>query len=88
MESARSNTRAEQTRILAAMIQLFPLGLDVLYAVDYTGEIDNFNESQWTIKCKNRDVIEGIVFMKIKYKEAGMEFKCFHNRGHPERGKR
>ena len=29
--------------------------------------------------------MEGIVFMKIKYKEAGMEFKCFHNRGHPER---
>jgi hypothetical protein len=86
MESARSNTRAEQTRILAAMIQLFPLGLDVLYAVDYTGEIDNFNESQWTIKCKNRDVIEGIVFMKIKYKEAGMEFKCFHNRRHPNYG--
>jgi hypothetical protein len=23
--------------------------------------------------------------MKIKYKEAGLEFKCFHNRGHPER---
>jgi hypothetical protein len=23
--------------------------------------------------------------MKIKYKEAGMEFKCFDNRGHPER---
>jgi hypothetical protein len=32
--------------------------------------------------------MEGIVFMEIKYKEAGMEFKCFHNRGHPERGKR
>jgi hypothetical protein len=26
MESARSNTRAEQTHILAAMIQLFPVG--------------------------------------------------------------
>ena len=26
---------------------------------------------------ENRDVIEGIVFMKIKYKEAGMEFECF-----------
>ena len=25
--------------------------------------------------------MEGTVFMKIKYKEAGMEFKCFHNRG-------
>ena len=23
--------------------------------------------------------------MKIKYKEAGLESKCFHNRGHPER---
>jgi hypothetical protein len=29
--------------------------------------------------------MEGIVFMKIKYKEAGMKFKCFHNRGCPER---
>jgi hypothetical protein len=49
MQSARSNTRAEQTHILAAMIQLFPVGLDVLYAVDYTGAISNFNESQfWT----------------------------------------
>ena len=28
--------------------------------------------------------MEGIVFMKNKYKEAGMSFKCFHNRGHPE----
>ena len=29
--------------------------------------------------------MEGIVFMKKKYKEDGMSFKCFHNRGHPER---
>jgi hypothetical protein len=43
MELARSNTRAEQTHILAAMIQLYPVGLDVLYAVDYTGAISNFN---------------------------------------------
>jgi hypothetical protein len=90
MESARSNTRAEQTHILAAMIQLFPAGLNVLYAVDYTGAISNFNESQfWTstqwINCENRDVMEGIVFMKQKYKTAGMSFECFHNRGHPER---
>ena len=48
MESAQSNTRAEQTHILAAMIQLHPVGL-VLYAVDYTGAISNFNECQfWT----------------------------------------
>ena len=58
MQSARINTRAEQTHILAAMIQLFPVGLDVLCAVDYTGAIDNFNESQfWTatqwINCEN-----------------------------------
>ena len=33
---------AEQTHILAAMIQLFQVGLDVLYAVDYTGAIRNF----------------------------------------------
>ena len=33
MESARSNTHVEQTYILAAMIQLFPVGLDVLCAV-------------------------------------------------------
>jgi hypothetical protein len=89
MESARSSTRAEQTHILAAMIQLFQVGLDVLYAVDYTGAISNFNKSQfWTstqwINCENRDVMEGIVFMKQKYKEEGMSFKCFHNRGHPE----
>ena len=69
MESARINTRAKQTHILAATIQLFPVGPDVLYAVDYTGAISNFNESQfWTstqwIKCENRDVMEGIVFMK------------------------
>jgi hypothetical protein len=61
-----------------------------LYAVDYTGAIDNFNESQfWPatqwINCENRDVMEGIVFMEIKFKEAGMKFKCFHNWGHPER---
>ena len=29
--------------------------------------------------------MEGIAFMKTKYKEAGMKFKCFHNREHPER---
>jgi hypothetical protein len=29
------------------MIKLFPVGLDVLYAVDYTGAIENFNESQF-----------------------------------------
>jgi hypothetical protein len=36
-EYARSNTRAEQTHILAAMIQLFETGINVLYSVDYTG---------------------------------------------------
>ena len=25
--------------------------------------------------------MEGIVLMEIKYKETGMEFECFHNRG-------
>ena len=69
MESARSNTRAEQTHILAAMIQLLPVGLDVLYAVDCTGAIDNFKEVQfWTstqwINCENRDAMDGIAFMK------------------------
>ena len=72
------------------MIQLFTVGLDVLYAVDCTGAISNFNECQfWTstqwINCENRDKMEGIVFMKQKYKKEGMSFKCFHNRGHPER---
>ena len=43
-EYARSNTRAEQTHILAAMIQLFETGINVLYSVDYTGAIDNFSE--------------------------------------------
>ena len=38
-EYARSNTRAEQTHILAAMIQLFQTGINVLYSVDYTGGI-------------------------------------------------
>ena len=33
-EYARSNTRAEQTHILAAMIQLFQTGINVLYSVD------------------------------------------------------
>jgi hypothetical protein len=60
------------------MIQLLPVGLDVLYAVDYTGAIDNFTDVQcWTstqwINCENRDVLGGIAFMKLKCKEAGME---------------
>jgi hypothetical protein len=81
----KQHTPAEQTHILAAMIQLFSVGLDVLYAVDCTGAISNFNESQfWAstqwINCENRDVMKGIVFMKQKYKEEGMSFKCFHNR--------
>ena len=42
-EYARSNTRAEQTHILAAMIQLFETRINVLYSVDYTGAIDNSN---------------------------------------------
>jgi hypothetical protein len=29
--------------------------------------------------------MKGIVFMKQKYKEEGMSFKCFHNREHTER---
>jgi len=72
------------------MIQLFPVGLDVLYAVDYTGAIDNFNEAQFRtstqwINCENRDAMEGIVFMKTKFKEAGMAFKYFHQSGEPRR---
>ena len=63
---------AEQTHILAATIQLFPVGLDVLYAVDYTGAIDNSNEAQfWTstqwVNCENRNAMEGIVLMNTKY---------------------
>ena len=27
-----------------------------------------------------KHVMKGIVFMKQKYKEEGMSFKCFHNR--------
>ena len=88
-EYARSNTRAEQTHILAAMIQLFQTGINVLYSVDYTGAIDNFNECEkWTqtewLNCENKDVMEGIMFMKSKYKKAETLFECFHNRGHPE----
>ena len=88
-EYARSNTRAEQTHILAAMIQLFQTGINVLYSVDYTGAIDNFNECEkWTqtewLNCENKDVMEGIMFMKNKYKKAETLFECFHNRGHPE----
>ena len=57
-----------------------------MYAVDYTeATLANRNSGLLRNGLENRDVIEGIVFMKIKYKEAGMEFKCFHNRGHPER---
>ena len=90
-EYARLNTRAEQTHILAAMIQLFETGINVLYSVDYTGAIDNFSEcveldtkTQW-MTCENKDVMEGIMHMKIKCKNAGMIFECFHiNRGHPE----
>ena len=32
--------------------------------------------------CENKDVMEGIMHMEIKYKNAGMIFECFHNRGH------
>jgi hypothetical protein len=78
-EYARSNTRAEQTHILAAMIQLFETGINVLYSVDYTGAINNFNECEkWT--CENKDIMH----MKVKYKNADVKFECFHNRGHPE----
>ena len=78
MQSARSNTRTEQTHILAAIIQLFP-GTRCFFAVDYTGPIDNFWTSTQWINCENRDVMESMVFMKVKYKRAGMEFECFHN---------
>ena len=90
-EYARLNTRAEQTHILAAMIQLFETGINVLYSVDYTGAIDKSanvweldTKTQW-MTCENKDVMEGIMHMKIKYKNAGMIFEWFHiNRGHPE----
>jgi hypothetical protein len=56
-EYARSNTRAEQTHILAAMIKLFETGINVRNgrddSVDYTGAIDNFNE------CGNGRQING-----------------------------
>jgi hypothetical protein len=73
------------------MVQSLPVELDFcVYAVGYTGAIDNFNDVQyWTstqwINCENRDVMEEIAFMKAKYKEAGGGFKFFYNRGHPER---
>jgi hypothetical protein len=90
MESARSNTRAEQTHILAAMIQLLPVGLDVLYAVDYTRAIDNvkrcsFGPPRNGLTVKTEIQWKAFAFMKLTYKEAGIEFKCFHNRKHPER---
>jgi len=70
-------------------MHLFPVQLDVLYAVDYTGPIDNFNNVQsWTssqwVNCEHRDAMEGTAFMKTKCKEAGRKFEYFHNRRHPE----
>ena len=35
-------------------------------------------------RVKTKTFMEGIMYMKIKYKTAGMIFECFHNRGHPE----
>jgi hypothetical protein len=60
------------------MIKLFETGINVLYSVHYTGATN-----QW-MTCENKDVMEGIMHMKIKYKNAGAPFECFHNRGHPE----
>jgi hypothetical protein len=34
--------------------------------------------------CENKDVMEGIMHMKIKFKNAGTLLECFHNRGHSE----
>jgi hypothetical protein len=50
--------RLEDVQIMCSGGNVFPVGPDVLYTVDYTGVIDNFNESQfWTstqwINCEN-----------------------------------
>ena len=72
MASARSNTRAEQTHILAAMIQLFPCRTRCfvcsrLHRSDrQLQRIAIWTSMQW-INCENRDEMEGIVFMEIKY---------------------
>jgi len=85
----RINTRQEKTHILAAMVALLPAGLNVLYAVDYTGAISCFNDViNWTandwVNCEDRDVMEGILWARKAYKNAGLQFKCFHNKAHPE----
>ena len=62
--------------------------LSVLYSVDYTEAIDNFNEcEQWAATewmTRENNVMEGILHMKSRYKETGLKFECFHNRGHLE----
>jgi hypothetical protein len=54
LEYARSNTRAEQTHILAAMIKLFETGINVMYSVDYTWKIDNFNDKSMDVMQEQR----------------------------------
>jgi hypothetical protein len=46
-------------------------------------ECEKWTHTQW-MACENKDAMEGIMHMKIKYKNAGTIFDCFHNRGHPE----
>jgi hypothetical protein len=69
---------AEQTHILAAMIQLFPVGPDVLYAVDYTGAISNFIYAMDQLRKSRRNGRNCIYETEVQ--GGGMSFKCFHNR--------
>ena len=71
-EYARSNTKAEQTHILAAIIKLLEVKFRCCTQLTTTGAIDNFNDcGQWTA---NQMEDARIFDMKSKFKEAGLKF--------------
>ena len=86
---ARINTRAEKIHILMALVALLPAKMNVLYSVDYEGAIDAFNDvSNWSASdwanCQDRDIMCGILALKLMWHKGGLTFKVFHNKAHPE----
>jgi hypothetical protein len=50
---------------------------------DVFNDCEQWAANQW-MTCENKDVMEGILDIKSKYKASDLKFECFHNRGHPE----
>ena len=90
IEPLRQNSaRSEIICVLTVLLRFRGLGVNVLHSTDYlyardtVQNVQSWSAAQWCA-CSNRDLWESIAFLLDEYESAGISFRVFHNKAHPE----